>query len=199
MATAKYTRTEKVVKEASEFMAGQAKIELGAKRTRVAIRASWRKTGNRWQPVMVSKQRIRKNFTASGNLVRSIRSTATGTQISLSMDWYAEAIIQGRKPWDKAKFSGRRGIPLDSISRWARVRRLRPKNPATGEFIANTQANRSAALFMMNRKIKYFGIEPFDFMKIAQESTVHKYEKQITAALKLDIIDILGTKFKVNT
>jgi hypothetical protein len=39
----------------------------------------------------------------------------------------------------------------------------------------------------MKRKIKNFGIEPFDFIKMTRRATLAKYRDEIAAAVKKDI------------
>lgn len=181
----KYKLTEAVVERASDFFASQAKLELQAKRPRMAIRATWKKVGNGWQPVSVRKITIRSNYVASGNLVRSLRGWSQGLEFGVEMDWYGQAIINGRQP--EGKYKGGKGIPTDKIKNWAKMKNIKPRNIKTGQFIKNSEENRRAMLFMMNRKIKHFGIEPFDFIKMPRRATLAKYRDEIEAAVKKDI------------
>lgn len=183
MAGVEWTNMNKALASASEYMAKQAQIELEAKRTRTAYRASWKKTGSSWQPTSVRKQRIRKNFSATGTLVRSIEGLRKDKNLGIRLEKYAQYIVDGRKPG--------RGVPPKAIQEWTRNRRLKPKNPETGEFIRATRANKRAMAFMMNRKIKHFGIEPFDFVKIARETTLDQKQKDINQAIKKDIDNFL--------
>jgi len=41
--------------------------------------------------------------------------------------------------------------------------------------------------FMMNRKIKYFGIEPFPFVSTARQQILPSFNKALTQAMKQDI------------
>ena len=41
--------------------------------------------------------------------------------------------------------------------------------------------------FLMNRKIKHFGIEPFDFLSKATVSTNFKFKQELEQAVKQDI------------
>lgn len=179
-----FNNTNKVVAEMSVFYAAQAKLELEAKHTRVSIRAKWKKIGEGWQPVNVVKKKIRANYVASGNLVRSIQPYSNGMEFGIKMDWYGEAIRQGRQPM--GKYRGGKGIPPSTMTDWAKMKRLRPRD-SKGQFIANTKKNREAMAFMMNRKIKYFGIEPFDFLKKAKASAMFKYKNKIDESVKQDL------------
>jgi hypothetical protein len=72
-----------------------------------------------------------------------------------------------------------------------KMKRLRPKDPSSGQFIKNTESNRKAMSFMINRKIKHFGIEPFDFIKMPRTYTMDKYRVKITEAVRQDITNNL--------
>ena len=182
-----YKNTEKVLKAAADFFASQARLELKATRPRTAIRADWKKVGNGWQVVGVRKQKFRAPYVASGNLVNSIKPISRGLEFGISMDWYGQAIIKGRKPWPNAEFKGDKGIPLATMKSWATMKKMKPKDPATGKFLENSDKNKRAMQFMMNRKIKHFGIEPFDFRAIAYQTTMSKYRDKINDAVKQDI------------
>ena len=95
----KYKLTEAVVERASDFFASQAKLELQAKRPKLGIRATWKKVGQQWEPAGPPKRiTIRGNSVASGNLVRSLRGWSQGLEFGVEMDWYGQAVINGRQP-----------------------------------------------------------------------------------------------------
>lgn len=179
-----FVHTKQVIEKMAAFYAAQAKLQLEVKHTRISIRAKWKKVGNDWQPVNVVKQKVRANYVASGNLVRSIKPYSDGMEFGIKMDWYGEAIRQGRQPM--GKFRGGKGIPVSNMVQWSKMKRLRPKD-SKGQFIANNARNREAMQFMMNRKIKYFGIEPFDFIKKAKASTIAQFKSQLDNSVKEDI------------
>ena len=185
----KYKLTEEVVKEAANYMAKAAQLTLQAKHTRTAIRANWKKVGDGWQPINVNKQKLRANYVASGNLVRSIKPIAEGLEFGIEFDSYGQRIIDGRQPFGKNK--GGKGIPPSTLNEWMKMKRLRPKDPKSGQFIKNTESNRRAMSFMINRKIKHFGIEPFDFVKMPRTYTLDKFRQKITDAVKQDITNNL--------
>lgn len=178
-----YPLTEKIVTDAAEFMAKQVQYELQAKRKRTSIKAKWEKNGTEWKPTSVKKSIINKNFVSSGNLVKSVKPIADGLEFGVDFAWYGQAIIEGRKPW--GKFKGGKGIPKSTMDKWIQQRRLRPRS--NGKFIGNSQKNKQAMSFMMNRKIKYFGIEPFDFVKMPRQVTISKFLPSIKESIKKDI------------
>ena len=180
----KYPLTEQVIEKAAEYQAAQTKLQLQAKRKRISIRATWKKTGDNWTPVSVEKKTVNKNFVATGNLVRSVKPFSQDLEFGVEFAWYGQAIIEGRKPW--GKYNGGKGIPVDVMKKWTNDRRLRPRN-SQNQFIKNTKSNRNAMAFMMNRKIKYFGIEPYDFAKLPRQVTLQKFNAEIKNAIKKDI------------
>jgi hypothetical protein len=181
----KYKLTEEVVKEASEFMAKAVRLTLEAKHPRTAIRASWKKTGGGWQPINVVKQKVRANYVASGSLVKSIKPFSKGLEFGIEYNQTGEFLREGRQPFGKNK--GGKGIPPDTLHQWAKMRNIRPRDLKNNQFIKNTESNRNAMSFMMNRKIKHFGIEPFDFLKKPRVYTLDKYRSKIIESVKKDI------------
>jgi len=181
----KYKLTQEVVKRAASFMQKSVQLTLQAKHTRTAIRANWKKVGDNWQPINVTKQRVRANYVASGNLVRSIQPYSSGLEFGVEMDWYGQMVINGRQPFGKNK--GGKGIPPTALKGWANIKGLRPRDPQNGQFVKNNKNNRNAMAFMMNRKIKHFGIEPFDFIKMPRRYTLDKFTAEIGNAVSKDI------------
>jgi len=94
-------------------------------------------------------------------------------------------LINGRQPFGKNK--GGKGIPPSTLREWGKMRNLRPKDPKSGQFIKNTESNRKAMFFMMNRKIKHFGIEPFPFVTMARTEILPSFNKALTKAMAQDI------------
>lgn len=182
----KYKLTEAVVSRAADYFASQAKLELQAKRPRLKLRAKWVKVGNSWEPAgPPQRSTTRRNAVASGNLVRSLQGWTQGLEFGVQMDWYGQAVIDGRQP--EGKNRGGKGIPPDKMSQWSKMKGLKPRDIKTGQLLKNSPSNRKAMNFMMNRKIKHFGIEPFDFIKMPRRVTLDKYRDEIAAAVKKDI------------
>lgn len=186
----KFKLTEAVVKGASEYMSVQVKGQLTAKHTRTKIRAFWTKVGkNGWQIKEAVKSKFRGNYVATGNLVNSVKPFSQGLEFGVEMDLYGDAIRLGRQPWQGAKGKGNKGIPIDAMKSWAKVKGFRPRDLKTGQFIQNNEKNRKAMAFLMNRKIKYFGIEPYDFLTMPRRVTLDKFRAKITEAVKQDLIN----------
>jgi hypothetical protein len=194
MDSANLPRATAVYKEMADLWSDQMAISLRAKRKRVSVRAKWKKVGSGWQPISNTKKTFRANYVASGQLVNSIQVSGSGFNLSVDMASYAQFIIDGRSPMGKAK--GGKGIPISTMKDWAKTRKIRPRDMETGQFIPNTAANQKSMRFMMNRKIKHFGIEPYDFTKITKEYVLQEYKPELVKALKKDIEQLIKKKIR---
>jgi len=179
-----FANTDKSLKKMTEYFAEQMRINLGAKVKRKSYRSSW-KNG---KPYNTRVKTFTASHSASGGLINSIQVFKSNQGYAVSIAKYGEYINDGRQ---KGK-----GIPIAKMDAWIRQRRLKPRNLNTGAFIKNTPQNRKAMGFMMNRKIKYFGMEAFPFIKMSRESTLYMFKGQIKNSLKKDIYNNLGIKFK---
>lgn len=181
----KYKETKKVVEDASEYMAQQVKYQLQAKRPRTNIKAEWKKVGGDWQATSVRKSKTSRNYVASGNLVKSVKPIENNSlEFGVSFAWYGQAIINGRMPW--GKWRGGKGIPVETMNKWILQRNIKPRD-TKGKFVGNKA--KASMSFMMNRKIKYFGIEPFDFVTMPRRVTINKFLPKIQEAVKKDILN----------
>jgi hypothetical protein len=68
---------------------------------------------------------------------------------------------------------------------WVKMKRIQPRDLSTGKF--KSKANEEGMRFMMNRKIKYFGIEPFPFVAQARQQILPSFNKALTKAMSQDI------------
>lgn len=195
MADVKFPITLRVAEDMVKWRAGQIQLNLDAKVPRASIRAKWKKAGTSWTPISHRIQRIRTNYRATGALINSIKGYVNSLDdMGISAIWYAEAIRKGRQPMGAMK--GGKGIPLDAMKQWTQVRRLRPKNPETGEFIKNTESNKKSMRYLMNRKIKFFGMQAYDFMDHTREITNERYMPKLEKAMKQDIENLIDQQVK---
>jgi hypothetical protein len=179
-----YKNSEQVVAEYSNKWAIACRTLLEVKRPRTSIRAKWKKVGEGWTPVGdPTKKTFRGNYVASGQLVNSIQASPKGLDMGITMARYGEAIVKGRAPMGTSR--GGKGIPLASMRNWTKMKRLQPRDMGTGRF--KGKADENAMRFMMNRKIKYFGIEPFPFVTMAQKEILPSFNKALTTAMAKDI------------
>jgi len=80
-----------------------------------------------------------------------------------------------------------RGIPPAKMRDWIEASRIQPRDLTTGQFIEKTESNMRSMAFLMNRKIKWFGIEPTHFFSEPEEQARDKYEQKIIEAFEEDI------------
>jgi hypothetical protein len=92
---------------------------------------------------------------------------------------YAYYVINGRK---KGK-----GIPIKAMQQWIKDKKIKPRDDG-GKF---SKTSRETMGFLMNRKIKYFGIEGFDFVEPARKDVLKRYSGALTKAIKKDILNII--------
>ena len=172
-----YKNSEQVVAEYSNKWAIACRTLLEVKRPRTSIRAKWKKVGEGWTPISVSKKTFRGNYVASGQLVNSIQPAPKGLDMGITMNKTATMYKTERKPG--------KGIPLASMRNWTKMKRIQPRDMGTGRF--KGKADENAMRFMMNRKIKHFGIEPFPFVTMARKEILPQFNKALTTAMAKDI------------
>jgi len=172
-----FKSAEKIVAEYSQKWAVAARLLLEVKRPRTSIRAKWKKVGEGWTPVSVSKKTFRGNYVASGELVNSIQASPKGLTLGITMNKTADYVQNGRKPG--------KGIPLNAMRNWTKMKRIQPRDLSTGRF--KSKATAESMRFMMNRKIKHFGIEPFPFVTMSRTEILPSFNKALTKAMAQDI------------
>lgn len=179
-----FVNSNKVLKEMTDFFADQMRINLGAKVKRKTYRSKW-KNG---KPYNTRIKTLRASHSASGNLISSIAVQKSNIGYAVRMNEYGVFVNDGR---EKGK-----GIPVAQMNKWIKQKRLKPRDLQTGSFKKNTVKARESMSFMMNRKIKYFGIEPFPFIQMSRETAIYQYKDKLKQATKKDIINNLGVIFK---
>jgi hypothetical protein len=172
-----FKNSEAVVAEYSNKWAVAARTMLEVKRPRTSIRAKWKKVGEGWTPISVTKKTFRGNYVASGQLVNSIQPNPNGMTLGITMNKTGDYVQNGRKPG--------KGIPLESMRNWTKMKRIQPRDLSTGKF--KSKATAEGMRFAMNRKIKHFGIEPFPFVQMARTEILPSFNKALTKAMAQDI------------
>ena len=182
---------KETVKIASEFATDVirlARINLGATRTKYRVKAKWKRLGPKdWQPVSVQRIPFKGRITNTGKLAAShgvnLVRTSEGVVIQFfSTSGYASIVNDGRKPGKYA--------PVDKIDKWSKSKPVRVRD-ASGSFIAETTENRSAQNFLINRKIKHFGIEATNYFNEAFEQSWKKYGNQFEEAISNDLTNLI--------
>jgi hypothetical protein len=188
MASAKFPRLEAVLEEMGDFVVKQAKRNLTEKRERINVRAKW-KDG---RPTSFEFKKGKRKSSASGTLEKSLgydlKETNQGIVIEYRGRSYGLYLDKGRYPFMKSVAQGK-GIPPSAMNRWIEEKKVKPRDLTTGQFIKidknKTQIKTMA--FLMNRKIKWFGIEPTHFFSEPEEQARDKFEQKIIEAFEEDI------------
>jgi hypothetical protein len=180
-----FANSNKALKRMTEYFAEQMRINLGAKVKRKSYRSKW-KNG---KPYNIIVKSFRGSHSATGNLINSIRVIKSNIGYAVTMADYGKYVNGGRR---KGK-----GIPVATMNRWVRQKNFKPRNLKTGAFIQNTASATKTTGFLMNRKIKNFGIEAYPFIKMSRETTMYVFKEEFKRETKKDIINNLGIKFKI--
>ena len=150
------------------------------KRKRTSLRVKWAKTQTGWKPKKVTKGSYTSNMVASGYLLNNTKVVSKGPlDYSVSMPSYAKFLIEGRK---KGK-----GIPVRNMDSWIKQKRIKPKNEK-GQV---KKMDKRTLGFLMNRKIKYFGIEGYDFVAPERKDILRRYNSALSKAMNQDLQNII--------
>lgn len=150
------------------------------KRKRTSLRVKWARNGKGWKPLSVKKGSYTSNIVASGYLMNNTKVVSKGPMdYSVTMPSYAKFLIEGRK---KGK-----GIPVRNMASWIQQKRIKPKNEQ-GQF---KKMDKRTLGFLMNRKIKYFGIEGYDFVAPERKDILRRYNSALSKAMNQDIMNII--------
>lgn len=186
MASAKFPRLEEVLTEMGDWVVKKAKQNLGARQTRKNVRAKW-KDG---RPTSFEFRKARRDLNASGRLQKSLGYELKEDGQSIVVKYkgldYGFYLDRGRYPFMKGMAQGK-GITPAKMRDWIAASRIQPRDLTTGQFIEKTESNMRSMAFLMNRKIKWFGIEPTHFFSEPEEQARDKYEQKIIEAFEEDI------------
>ena len=141
----------------------EAKINLGAYQRRERLRTKWRKIGtNKWIPAGAPKVTYAMSrLVMSGALKSSLLyRPMVRMAVRISMLRYGQFIDEGVEgDW---KGTGHWSPPLAMLD-FVQSKPLRPRDLKTNMFIKSGSRQRERVAFLINRKIKWFGIEPSYF------------------------------------
>jgi hypothetical protein len=70
---------------------------------------------------------------------------------------------------------------------WIKQKRIKPKNEK-GQF---KKMDKRTLGFLMNRKIKYFGIEGYDFVAPERKDILRRYNSALSKAMNQDLQNII--------
>lgn len=165
-----------------------AKINLGATRTKYRIKAKWKKLGPKaWQPISVQRIPFKARISNSGRLASSMGANLVVRKGSYEIQFYSTTgygniVNEGRKPGKYA--------PVDRIKKWTESKPVRVRDES-GAFVTATESSRGSQNFLINRKIKHFGIEPTHFFDEALEQSSRKYEERFLESVAIDLTNLI--------
>jgi hypothetical protein len=182
---AKFPKFDKQIGRMTEAFAEALKSATRRRIKRTGIRANWKRAGKNWMAYNVKKSTYTGSISASGNLQNNIKVAKFGNlDWGITMPFYSKFIIEGRK---KGK-----GIPISVMNKWVRQKRIKPRG-GDGKF---AKMSKESLGFLMNRKIKYFGIEGYDFVSPEREAIKKRFKSALTRAVNEDIKELLNKASK---
>lgn len=163
-----------------QLIVENAQRELGAYKPRKSFRAKW-KNGKLVSFTTSIKRRRSDNTGALRNSINyTITETQKGYMLNISSLDYGIYVNEGRLPG--------KGIPKRDLMQYIRQKPIRPQKQGGG-FLPKTQSNLESLAFLINRKIKTFGIESNPFL----DNTIEKFEPRLVSELEeayaIDIAD----------
>lgn len=181
MAGANFPKFDKQIGRMTEAFAEALKSATRRRIKRTGIRANWKRAGKNWMAYNIKKKTYTSRISASGNLTQNIKVARVGNlDWEVIMPFYSKFIIEGR--------SKGKGIPIKIMDKWIRQKRIKPRG-GDGKF---TKMSKESLGFLMNRKIKYFGIEGYDFVSPEREAVKKRFKSALTRALNQDIKDLIN-------
>ena len=135
----------------AEGVVKDARIELGAKQPKKSYRAKWK--GGKLQSYTVTTKRYASDNTKE--LKQSLRYEIKEVQGNILVVFYAAEY------WYYVNFGRKagKGVPPEIINAWVKQKPVRPQKGGGAGFAKNTESARRSLAFLINRKIKTFGIE----------------------------------------
>ena len=156
----------------AEDVIAEAKKQLRKTRTREGKEATW-KNG---RPTSARTTRHTGRISNTGSLSNSMKARVSGRNSSqISMLAYGQAINDGRR---KGK-----GVPAHALRSWIR-RKVR------------SEVDEKSLSFLINRKIKFFGIEPTHFLDDSFEIVDSRNNDYIYDAMYNEVLEDIKLKNK---
>jgi hypothetical protein len=182
-----FPRTIKVLEAMANDAIFYARQDLAADQVRTNIRAKW-KAGRLDSYV---KKRARRAVQNTGELGRSLsfKMSSRDNRPNLTFEGadYADYVDKGRFPYLNPSKGIGKGIPPTVLDGWIRSRRIQPRELSTGRILPTTEANIKTMGFLMNRKIKHFGIEPTGFFTDSLKRAQDEHEGDLVNAFEQDV------------
>jgi hypothetical protein len=194
-----FVETDRVLDQLGEDWVNWMIRELTVTRTRTAIRAKWKKSGGNWQVAGYTRKKYKGKISKGGPSTKTldyrIEENADGSKsLYLLGEEYLRFVDEGRAPFGKPS-QGFKGVPVKKMNRWVANSKIKPQNTVKGGFIANNPKNRRAMAFMMNRKIKHFGIEPTNIISESRDKALELNQQMLIDAIGADVANYIDTNF----
>jgi len=168
-------QTLQALNDFGQNVVNDARKELAARQKKKSYRASWNKDGSLKSFNVTVKRYVPDS---SGDLSRSLRyeivEVMGNTLVTFYADDYWYYVNFGRKPG--------KGMPVAELQDWIRKKPIKLQKGGGAGFAKQTDKGRRALGFLINRKIRTFGIEGNSFFT----KTVSIYED--------DLVENLGKK-----
>jgi hypothetical protein len=151
---------EQSLNEFAEKVISNAQRELGTTKPRKSYEATWRKGKLLSYQVKMKRRRSDNSGALRESLDYDVQKTGGGYLLTISSLDYGIFVNEGREAG--------KGIPPLALQKWLRTKRIRPKDK-DGKFLKESFSAYSSLAFLINRKIKQFGIEANPFMTMSLE------------------------------
>ncbi len=94
---------------------------------------------------------------------------------------------------DKGRRAGK-GVPPQVLIDWIKKKPLRIRDLQTGSFVKQTESRVKGLAYVINRKIKKYGIPATNFFTDAYESQEDKFMAEMQEAIAQDNLEYISTK-----
>lgn len=157
---------ENALRKFAQDVVRKSRINLGARRTYTDT------DGKRKTKIIDNTGTLRKSLAYEMNV------SPNSFSLAFLMEEYGEWVDLGRK---KGK-----GVPPEALRKWVRQKPIRPRDK-DGKFIAATKSNVNSLAYLINRKIKNFGIRETRFFSEPFEEEFDKLPDELIEAYALEV------------
>lgn len=188
-------QTRAYIESWAEDVISQASIELKAKHPKKVYRANWSGSGRSLKAFNVQVKTKRYSSETTGRLRESLKFKVTQTKRGR---WRLQ--IQAEPYWYYVNFGRRPGkyAPPPVIQSWVRKKGIQPQALDGGGFKKRKRGDLESMAYLMNRKIKYFGIEGTKFLTKTVEINRPDLEKELGGKIAKDIADSIRVNWGKN-
>ena len=157
------------------------------------VRLSKINLGKTYTATNARGKKYKKRIDNSGNLRNSIKSKITQREedgrfakanIVFEMLDYGINVDKGRRAG--------KGVPPQKLIDWIKKKPLRVRDLKTGKILKQTESRVKGLAFVINRKIKKYGIPATNFFTDAFESQEEKYYNEMQEAIASDQIEYIS-------